>query len=162
MLTKKHLYALLFLIISAFTFTSCEVEEVELGNIESFNILNIDKENITIDIAAKIKNPNNFSFTISKVDLDVTFNGFDLGKINKIEKVRIKKNSNEIQHLVFKLKLKDVMKGSMLFIPALLTNKAKIKINGYVKASKFPISRKIDIDYNSSTKISGLNNSGKS
>ena len=147
---------LLITITLSFTllFTSCEVKEVEVGSIQSFNIVNIDKEFVTIDITAKVKNPNNFSFTISKVNLDVSFNNVSLGKINKVKSVKIRKNSNELQHLIFKLKLEQITKGSLLFIPALLTNKAKIKVKGYIKASKFPYSKKINIDYNNTTKIS--------
>jgi len=134
--------------------TSCEIKEVEVGNIKSFNILNIDEEYVTIDLTANVKNPNNFSFTISKVDLNVNFNGVELGKINKVQKIKIQKNSNDTQHLIFKLKLEHIMKGSMLFIPSLLTNRAKIKVTGYIKASKFIFGKKIKVDYNKTTKIS--------
>ncbi len=134
--------------------SSCSVKEVEVGNIKSFNILNVTKEYITVDLAAKVKNPNNFSFTVSKVNLDVNFNGTKLGKINKVEQILIPKNSNEIQHLVFKLKLDNLIKGSLLFLPSLLTNKAKVKITGYIKARKFLLSKKIKVDYNKTTKVS--------
>ena len=150
----KHFLSITILLVLMLFLSSCEVKEVEVGNIQSFNIINIDKEYVTIDITAKVKNPNNFSFTISKVNLDVSFNNVALGKINKVKSVKIRKNSNELQHLVFKLKLEQITKGSLLFIPALLTNKAKIKVNGYIKASKFLYSKKIKVDYNNTTKIS--------
>ena len=134
--------------------TSCNVKEVEIGNIKSFNIVNINKEFITVDLAAKVKNPNNFSFTISKVNLDISFNGIDLGKIDKVEKVKIAKNSNEVQHLVFKINLKHIKEESMLFIPSLLSSRAKIKVTGYIKARKLLLSKKIKIDYSKTTKIS--------
>ena len=150
---KKILSILFVALLSSFLFSSCTVKEVEVGNIESFNIVKIDKEYVTVELAANVKNPNTFSFTISKVDLDVTFNGVYLGKINKVKDVRIPKKSNEVQHLEFKLKMENVVKGSMVFIPALLSNKAKIKVKGFVKASKFPFGKKIEIDYDKTTKI---------
>ncbi len=142
------------IIILGLSLYSCQVKEVQVSDIKSFNILNIDDKYVTIDITAKVNNPNNFSFTISKVNLDVNFNNVSLGTIDKVKSVRIKKNSNELQHLVFKLELKQIMKGSMLFIPSLLTNRAKIKVKGYIKASKFLFGKKIDIDYNKTTPIS--------
>ena len=151
---SKNLLYITSLFILVFLFSSCNVKEVELVNIDSFNIVSIEKENITIDVVAQINNPNNFSFSITKVNLDITFNNFFLGKINKIKKVNIKKNSNELQHLIFTFKLKDVMKGTIVFLPALLTNQAEIGITGYVKASSFLISKKIEVDYNKKTKIS--------
>ncbi len=151
--SQKILFTLTIITLGL-TMYSCQVKEVQVSEIKSFNILNIDDKYVTIDITAKVNNPNNFSFTISKVNLNVTFNKVDLGTINKVQSVRIKKKSNEIQHLIFKLELKQIMKGSMLFIPSLLTNRAKIKIKGYIKASKFPFGKKIDIDYNKTTQIS--------
>ena len=150
----KYLKITLPILFIIFFLSSCQVEEVEVGNIQSFNIVNINESYVTIDLAAKVRNPNSFSFTISKVNLDVTFNDVRLGKINKVKRIKIPKNSNEVQHLVFKLKLEHIMKGSLLFIPSLLTNKAKIKITGYVKASKLLIGKKIKVDYNKTTKIS--------
>ena len=82
----KFLRVIILFAFSLSLLSSCEVKEVEVGNIKSFNILNIDDEYVTVDLTAKVKNPNNFSFTISKVDLDVTFNGVELGKINKVQK----------------------------------------------------------------------------
>ena len=134
-------------------FSSCEVKEVEVGDIQSFSILSIDDKYVTVDLTANVKNTNNFSFTISKVDLDVTFNKVSLGKIHKIKNVRIEKNSNKLQHLIFKLDLKQIKKGSMLFHPALLTNRARIKVKGYIKVSKFPFGKKIEVDYDKSTKF---------
>ena len=141
-------------ILLSLLFISCDIKEVELVNIESFNIVSIEKEYVTVDVVSQIQNPNNFSFSITKVDLDITFNNYFLGKINEVKKVTIKKNSSDIHHLIFKFKLKDVMKASIVFLPAMLTNKANIKISGYVKASSFLISKKIEVNYNKKTKIS--------
>jgi len=149
----KYLRIIIYFFFLSAILSSCSVKEVEIGNIKSFNILKITKENITIDLAAKVKNPNNFSFTINKVNLDISFNDVHLGEINKIKTVRIPKNSDEIQHLVFKLNLKNITKNSLLFIPSLLTGKSKIKVTGYVKAKKLLFWKKIKVDYNGTSKI---------
>lgn len=153
MIHTKAIFKTLLLILISVVLYSCQVKEVEVSDIESFRIVNIDDKYVTIDLAAKIKNPNNFSFTISKVDLDASFNGVSLGKINKVQDVRIKKNSNELQHLVFKIELKQITKGSLLFLSTLLTGKAKIKVKGFIKVTKFPFTKKIEVDYNKSTKF---------
>ncbi len=143
----------ILLIFSLTILSSCSVKDVEVGNIQSFNVLEINKEYIEIDITAPVKNENNFSFRISDVDLNVTFNGIDLGKINKIKPIRILKKSESIQHLVFKIRLEQVAKGGLLFISSLLANKAKLKVKGYVKTSKFIFSKRIKVDYNQTTPI---------
>lgn len=153
----RNIMLVILLTLLFFSLNSCQIKEVEVGDIKSFNIINIDKEYVTIDIAINVKNPNNFSFTLSKVDLDLTFNSVHLGKIDEVEKVTIPKNSDTVQHLVFKLKMEHILKGSLLFIPSLLTNKAKIKVKGYIKTSKFPFSKKIEVDYHKTTPISKKN-----
>ena len=153
MISSKYLYFGIVISLLLLLFSSCEVKEVEVGDIQSFSILSIDDKYVTVDLTANVKNTNNFSFTISKVDLDVTFNKVSLGKIHKIKNVRIEKNSNKLQHLIFKLDLKQIKKGSMLFLPALLTNRARIKVKGYIKVSKFPFGKKIEVDYDKSTKF---------
>ncbi len=134
-------------------FNSCSVKEVEVGNIQSFNILEINKEYIEVDITAPIKNPNNFSFRISDVDLNITVNDINLGNINKINPIHIPKQSESVQHLIFKIKLEQIAKGGLLLIPSLLSNKAKIKVKGHIKTSKFLFSKKIKIDYDKTTPI---------
>ncbi len=145
-----------YLFLSIFTLTilsSCSVQDVEVGSIQSFRVLEINKEFIEVDITAPVKNPNNFSFKISDVDLNITFNDIDLGKINKIKSIHIPKKSENVQHFVFKIKLEQVTAGGLLLIPSLLSNKAKIKAKGYIKTSKFPFSKKIKVDYNKTTPI---------
>ncbi len=150
---KTYFYIVTTFISIILLLVSCQVKEVEVGSIKSFKIVNIDKSQITIDLEVPIKNPNSFSFTINDVSLDLSFNDVPLGTIKKVEPVRIEKNSNQSQHLIFQLDVEQISKGSLLFIPSLLTNKANIKAKGYIKAAKFPFGKKIPVDYDKSTKI---------
>ncbi|MBN2668369.1 MAG: LEA type 2 family protein [Bacteroidales bacterium] len=149
----NRVWTIVFLVFTFFLY-SCEVKEVEVGNLQSFNINEITKEYIEVVLAAPIKNPNNFGFTISDVDLDITFNGIALGKINKVKNVKIDANSDEVKHLVFRIQLDKLAKGGLLIVPSLLTNRAKVEVHGYVKARKFLFNKKIPVDYNKTTKIS--------
>ena len=154
----KYLSIILLFVTSLFLLTSCEIKEVEVGKLESFKIVKITKEYITLDIAAPLKNDNNFSFTIQKAQLDITFNNIKLGRIDKIEKVRVKKKSNDVHHFIFRVPLKEMLGGGLLSIPALLSNKANIKVVGFVKASTWLFfSKKIDVNYSKRIKLSGAN-----
>ena len=137
-----------------FLITSCEVQDVKIGKLESFNIVNITKDFITIDIAVPVDNPNNFGFAIQKAKLDITMNKVALGSIDKIKKVRIAKNSNDIHHFVFRLPFNKMMNGGLLSIPALLTGRAHIKITGFVKASTWLLfTKKIEVNYDKRIRI---------
>lgn len=140
--------------LSILLFTSCKFKEVIVGDVKDVSISEMTKEYVAVDIFLPIKNPNNFSFKISKIDLDIALNGISLGKINKLEKVKVAANSNDTHKIKIKVKLKDISKGSMAFLGAMLSNRAKLKLKGYVKANAFLVgSKKIEVDMNKSVKL---------
>jgi len=148
--------SLILLISLTFILTSCDIKEVEVGKLESFKIVEITKDYITLDIAAPLKNDNNFAFTIQKAQLDISFNNIPLGKIDKIKKVRVAKKSNDVHHLEFRVPLKEMLKGGLLSIPALLSNKANVKVKGFIQASTwFIFTKKIDVNYSKRVKLTG-------
>ena len=141
-------------IISMFLFTSCGFKDVIVGDVKNIAISEMTDEYVAVDLFLPIKNPNNFAFKISKINLDISLNGVDLGKAYKLEKVKVEANSNDTHKFTIKVKLKSVANGSMAFLGAMLSNKAKLKLKGYIKANAFLLgSKKIDVDMDKSVKL---------
>jgi len=144
----------LIFIVSIFIFTSCKFKEVTIGDVQNIAIAEMTDEYVAIDLFLSINNPNNFAFKISKINLEIFLNGVDLGKAYKISKVKVPSNSNDTYKFTIKVKLKSVANGSMAFLGAMLSNKAKLKLNGYIKAKAFVVgSKKIDVNMNKSVKL---------
>ncbi len=142
-----------FLFLIIMLLPSCQVKDIKVGDIQSFQIEEITKDYILVNLAIPVQNDNAFSFTVSKVDLTISVNEINLGKIEEITPIRIPKKSSVVQQFVFQFKLADLDKESVLLIPALLSNEAKMGVKGYMKASKFLFSKKIDVNYHKETRI---------
>ena len=144
----------LIFIASIFIFTSCKFKEVVIGDVQNIAISEMTDEYVAVDLFMPIKNPNNFAFKISKVNLDISLNGIDLGKAYKMTKVKVPANSSDTYKFTVKIKLKNVANSSMAFLGAMLSNKAKLKLKGYVKANAFLVgSKKFDVDMDKSVKL---------
>src|SRR5688500_12057105 len=76
--------------------TSCsDFEEVRFSGIENVEVIKLSQAGAEAKITAKIKNPNNTSFTVYKSDLNVTLNGLNAGVAHLTDNVKIKRNSEE-------------------------------------------------------------------
>jgi LEA14-like dessication related protein len=143
----------IFALISVFFLTSCQVKEITVGDIKGLNITAMNSNYIDLGIMIPINNPNNFGFKLVKADISIEMNGVVLGKINKLKKVKIPANSNEVHTFELRVSMDDLKSGGLAFLGSLLSNKAKVDMKGYIKARSFLISKKVDIDYNKSVKL---------
>ncbi len=151
---KAITYKLLFIALIATLFLGCKIQEVEIGNVQGLKIGDIKKDHVSIEFMIPIKNPNNFKFKLSKVDIDISMNKTDLGKIKKIRKIVVPANSEGIHEFYVEIEYKKLMLGTAALIGGLLTKKADIKLNGYIKVKAFCIiSKKIEIHENSPVKL---------
>ncbi len=149
-LTKKSAFILFIVIFVA----SCKIQEVEIGNIQKLRIGDIKKDKISLQFKIPIKNPNNFKFKLSKVDLDLSLNNSELGKIRKIRKIVVPANSNDVHDFYIEIEYKKLLSGTVALVGGLLTKKARVKLNGYVKVKAFCIlSKKIEIHENNPVKL---------
>ena len=136
-----------------FLLNSCTIKEVEVGNIESVSIKDVTKKQITLELGVPIKNNNNFSFTISKANLNLSLNNVELGKIKKSSKLKIPANSNKVHFFTVSIEFNKLTENPLGLLSSLITNKVGLKASGYIKARKFIYCKKFDIDENQSVKL---------
>ena len=129
---------------------SCSIQHVTVGKPKDGKIDNLSLSGIKFIGKIPINNPNNFGFNLKKAKLDVEVNGIYMGCINKKEKIHIKPNSNETYTLNYDASLKDAVKDPVALKNALLKGSPKVKVSGYVKVSKFIVSKKIDVNFEES------------
>lgn len=125
--------------------------------IESVNVTSISQQGVEADIIARIKNPNNTSFTIYRSELDATLNGMNAGKARLSKKVRIKANSE--QTYIFKVK-SDFSSLSFTELPKLLamvkSKNAKVGLKGNLKAGKLFIRKNFPVDISKDIPLDGI------
>ena len=144
----------IFLILSGlFLFTSCTIREVEIGKIEGVSLKDVTKDHVTLELMVPIKNNNNFAFTISDVNLDLTLSNVSLGKVKKATKLKIPANSNAIQTMEFDIKFSKLADNPLSLLTSVLKNKVDLKATGYIKVRKCLLWKKFDVNENQSVKL---------
>jgi len=134
--------------------SGCKIKEIEVGEMQGMRIGEIKKDHVSLEFMIPIKNPNNFKFKISKVDLNIALNNSELGKVKKIKKIVVKANSDDTHELYVEIEYKKLLSGTVALIGGFLRKKADIKLNGYVKVKAFCIlSKKIEIHENKPVKL---------
>ena len=141
------IYAFLILL------TSCTIREVEIGKIEGVSLKEVTKEHVTLELMVPVKNNNNFSFTISDVNLDLTLSNVDLGKVKKATKLKIPANSNAVQTMEFDIKFSKLASNPLTLLSSILKNKVDLKANGYIKVRKFLFTKKYLVNENQKVKL---------
>jgi len=146
----RNLYVIIFL--SVFI-SSCSIKEVEIGKIEGINLKDLTKEHISLELMVPIKNNNNFAFTISDVNLDLSLNNTALGKVKKCTKLKIPANSSAVQPFSFDIKFSKLVDNPISLISSVIKNKVDLKANGYIKVKRFIFTKKYNIDENQAVKL---------
>ncbi|MFH2096758.1 MAG: LEA type 2 family protein [Bacteroidota bacterium] len=137
---------------------SCKIQEVNVGDLQGMKLNDISKNSISLEFMIPIENPNNFKFKITKVDLEISVNKTNLGKVKRIRKVVVPAKSNDIHDFLVEIQYDKLLSGSVSLFAGVLKNKVDIKLDGYVKVKAFMfISKKIEIHENNPVKMFNKN-----
>lgn len=151
---KKYIF---LFFVPLFLFSCAGYQDVTFMGIENVKVTSMSQQGIEAEITARIKNPNNKSFTIYKSDLDATLNGMNAGKARLSKNVRIKAKSE--QTYIFKIK-SDFSSLSLSELPKLLaiakSKNAKVGLKGNLKAGKIFIKKSFPVDMTKSVPLEGL------
>ena len=146
---KKFIYRpgkLLLLFCLLFT-AGCNVNEVEIGDIERMSFEGFDDNGLGIKVMLPVQNPNNFSFVITKIDIDININGQDLGTVNDISKIRIPANSEQSHPVTFNIDLSGgLLGGGLAMLKLYRAPVLNVKLKGEIKVRSFLVSKKITIN----------------
>ena len=147
--TMKIRISILLLVLSIMIvgMSSCAIQEVSVGKPQDVKVNDLSFSGISISGKIPINNPNTFGFTVKGVKLDASVNDIPIGCINKKDRIHIKPKSNDAYQLNYDASFKDVVKDPKALIGAFTKGGATLKLSGYVKVSKFLISKKIKVDH---------------
>lgn len=146
-------YIVIIASILSFTFASCkEFEEIQVIDVDSFHVNKLTAEGIEAEINLKIKNPNTFGFSIYPSEFDISFSGMRLGKAKLHKRVHIGANCERVYTFKLKSKLSDLNPLDMIRLLN-TDNIGKIEVKGDLKAGKFYLKRKYNVNYTDKVKI---------
>ncbi|MBR4585011.1 MAG: LEA type 2 family protein [Bacteroidales bacterium] len=127
--------------------TSCDIQKISVGTPKDVKLNNLSLSGISISGKIPIDNPNNFGFNVKGVKLNATVNDIPIGCINKKERIHINPKSKDAYQINYDASFKDVVKDPKALIGAFTKGGATLKLSGYVKVSKFLISKKIKVEH---------------
>lgn len=145
---KIRLFAILITLLSVcIMLNSCAIQEVTVDKPKDIKLDKLNFSEIKLSGQIPVNNPNNFGFNVKGVKLDITINGVKVGSLNKHEKIHIKPKSNNAYSINYEAKFKDIIKDPKTLTNAFMQGGAKLQLKGYVKVSKFIISKKIEVEH---------------
>lgn len=126
---------------------SCAIQEVSVGKPKDVKINSLSFSGISLNGKIPIDNPNSFGFNVKGVKLNVSINDIPAGCLNKKEKIHIAPKSNNAYLINYDASFKDIVKDPVALTNALTRSGVTIKLSGYVKVSKFIVSKKIKVEH---------------
>lgn len=147
---KQILYLGIFIILLN---TSCQIQEIEIRKSDGVRFKNIRKNKLNFELMITVKNPNNFGFIISNIDINLSYRGKEIGSIKKSTQLRIPANSQNTYPIEIELNIDKTVGNLSSLTVSLLKNRIDLKAKGYVKVRKFIFTKKFPIDQNERIKI---------
>lgn len=126
---------------------ACEVDDVEVGVPTDLKIEELNMKNIKLIVMVPIANPNSFSFNIRNADIDLFLNDRPMGKVSKIDRVRIPRKSNDIYPVLFEIETAKTVGNIMTVIRDLQVGRPRVALKGHISVGKLFISKKIDVNH---------------
>jgi LEA14-like dessication related protein len=159
MLSHKSVCAIFLCFLISIQFSSCSFKEVEFKKVESFKILNTDKKGASAELYVMLKNPNRMSITVSDIDLDLTVNQSNVGKIKLAEKVKIEGRSEKSHRFVINAKYSDLAVGGFSsLLSIIMSKKVNIACSGNIQARAMGVSKTMPVNYKGEVPLSSILN----
>ena len=133
---------LLALSVAIVGMNSCAIQEVSVGTPKDVKVNNLSLSGISISGKIPVDNPNSFGFNIKGIKLDVSVNDIPIGCLNKRERIHINPKSNNAYQINYDASFKDIVKDPIALKNAFTKGSTTLKLSGYVKVSKFIVSKK--------------------
>lgn len=125
------------------TLTSCfSYKEIEMSDIRDIKLNNVNGR-LEVQAGMNIKNPNNYSIKVKKIEADMLVNGANVGKIHLSKKVMLPKKSDQMQNFSVNTELSNLLSA----LPGVLFGgDIRLQLKGYVKGKVFLFSRKFPFE----------------
>jgi len=135
--------------------SSCSVQEVKFVGLNNVEVSKIEGNEVYLDVAVKLDNPNTFDIGVVSSDLDLYLSNQYIGKAKLGEKFDIKKGGINDYDLSIIAKGENLSKQLMpILLGAALTGSVEARIKGDIKGKAFLISKTLPIDVTDTVKLS--------
>ncbi len=130
----KSARLLVFALLVAVVSSCSPMKGITVSKVENMEVGSLEGNKVSINLVAKVDNPNKRNIKIKKVDLDVMMGKQNIGKLTLKEKVVILHNYSGDVPATIVLELKNMLMGGSLLLsgnPEKLAD--KIRITGKIR-----------------------------
>ena len=141
--------------IMAVVLTGCgDYQEPKFDKINELKVHKIGKDYITLKGKALFENPNELSYKVKNISVDVIYKEKNIANISNTAKTKvIAKQSFEIPFTV-EAPTEEFKKNVLADLVGFLNGKkVSLKFNGILTVSKFGINKNVPIDYSKTIKL---------
>jgi len=150
---KKIRIPLFLIALLSIISVSCKYQQITVGKPAGLKVNEIKTGNVSLQVDLPVNNPNNFSFTLKKIDLDVYVGEINVGNVKRTQKTRIEAKSNDVHAVDVSFKPAELLGNSFKIVSELSRREIEIGVKGKVKVGRFIFSKNIDVDSKDKVKI---------
>lgn len=132
-------------------FSSC-YKNVTIGEIEGVRLNLSSTKDFSLVLKMKIENPNFYKITVSKIDADISVNGYNLGNVISETEIIIAPKTEEIREIPLDVEIKNIFSGGAALLTTVGSGKLNIDIDGFIYAKALFKNFEIKIDENKEVK----------
>ncbi len=137
--------------------SSCAVHEIELVRVEDFKVKSFSTKGATVEVKARIKNPNNFGFKVKSSNLNLLVGNNQMGTVELKDKIKIKRNAEETYTFVLQSDLAQMLGGGLLGTLGMMSKgNLNVKVKGDIKAGNLLYTKRIPINIDEKISPSSL------
>lgn len=135
------------MLIALLSLSSCSFyKEVEVLEIVDIEVTEFKPDLIEAKVIVKAHNPNWYAVTLTQSDIDVFVNKKEMGKVNLVEKVKLKSKTTDTKTLLLRgtPKAAEDFLGNLLGL--LFQNSVEFQAKGFVTGKALLIKRDVPVD----------------
>ena len=129
-------------------------QEPQFDKINELKVHHINKDNITLKGKALFKNPNELSYKVKNISVDVIYKEKNVANISNTAKTRVVANQEFEIPFTVQVPTEEFKKNVLADLVGFLNGKkVSLSFNGILTVSKFGINKNVPIDYSKSIKL---------
>ena len=125
--------------------TACTDYYLTVGDTKEIRFKYFKDGTLGLEIDLQIKNEGNMNFKVKEVDLDINLNSFPAGKVVNVEKVMIRKNTEEVYTFPVEVEINGLSNSARILISVIGRGKLIVDIDGFIKVKSLMVSKKIPV-----------------
>lgn len=142
------------ILITGLLLASCTLfEPLKISKPQNLKVDRISFTGVEMQVGLKVVNPNFYKIKVQGVDLNLSINDIDFGRIEHRREVEIKRKSSDVVNIPFKIGGENLLVKAIALVRSMVGNEVDIHVKGKVKAKGLIFKREVEVDMKKAVKL---------